>query len=185
MRPAHPAAGETASAISVPKTPTGCRPSMPPQLTASMPPSTQRRPHQPADQRVARARREPEPPGEQVPGHSSRQAAADDLGGGGGRNASRCPPIVSATAAPSSSGPNMLKTVARRIACNGLRGAGRHQRRDRVGGVVQAVGDREGEREQDRDRDPESMLRLYVAARVAARVACRAEPAATTSADRR
>ena len=62
-----PSSGETASAIRTPKTPTGCQPSSPPQLTASMPALRQRRADQPADQRVRRARRQPAPPGQQVP----------------------------------------------------------------------------------------------------------------------
>ena len=59
------------------------------------------------------------------------------------------PAIVSATALPTSSAPSMLKTAARTIACPGRGAAGRDQRGDRVGGVVEPVGQREGDRERD------------------------------------
>ena len=76
-----PRTGEMASAIRVPKTPTGLPDSIPPQLTASNAPLDQRGADQPANQGVAGARGQAEPPGRHVPGDRRSQPAADHLGG--------------------------------------------------------------------------------------------------------
>ena len=115
----EPSSGETASAISVPKTPTGCQPSSPPQLTACTPPSTTAAPTSPP------TRAWPE-----LDGRPSRQvsrfqvtaaARPEPITSTAPAGATvTMPPIVSATAAPSSSGPSRLNTDASTIACSGV-----------------------------------------------------------------
>ena len=64
------------------------------------------------------------------------------------------PPIVSATAAPSSNGPRRLKNAARTIACEGRAARVGRQRRDCVRGVVEPIGHRKAQSEEDRNREP-------------------------------
>ena len=77
------------------------------------------------------------------------------------------PPIVSATAAPTTNGPTRLKIVASTIAWPGSSRARGDQRGDRVRGIEQPVGDCEGKREGDRDREPD-IHRPYLMCRFAA-----------------
>ena len=109
---AAPRSGETASATSTPITPLGRQPSKPPQFTASRPAAVDRRSDEPADERVARARREAAIPREEVPRRAPRT---------GPRSLpQRCRPArgpqsrrsCSATADPSTSGPMRLPAAA-------------------------------------------------------------------------
>ena len=109
-------------------------------------------PDQPADQGVTRARGQPEPPGRQVPGGGRRQARADHRD----RLRRRHGHDSSDRVRDGGAHQQRAQQVEDRREDDRLRrprGAGGHQRRDRVRGVVQPVGDREAEREEDRDRE--------------------------------
>ena len=114
-----PTSGLTASAINVPPTPTGCRPSSPPQFTASRPPANRLAPTSPPTSAW------PELDGSPRRHVTRFQATAAAIPAPITSVASEgvtvtMPPMVSATAAPSSRGPRTLNTDARMIACRGV-----------------------------------------------------------------
>ena len=148
--PRAPSGGETASAISAPSTPTGWHAVHASPEDGAGPALGQRRPDQPADQRVARARRQP---GRQVIRFQATAPARPEPITAAATDGSTVtiPPIVSATAAPTSSGPSRLKTGGEHDRLQRPRRPRRDERRDRVRCIVQAVGCREGQREGDRD----------------------------------
>ena len=114
----------------------------------------QRRAGQPPDQRVGGARGQAPRPGDQVP-DASRPSTPDPITATVSSGATvTIPAIVSATAVPTSSAPSMLKVGGEDDRLPGPRAARRDQGGDRVGGVVEAVG--EGER--DREGDGETQL---------------------------
>ena len=89
-------------------------------------------PMQAADQRVARRARDPEPPGDQVPGdRADERRGDDDLAVVAGRASSRCPDaIVLATAVPVSA-PTKFAVADMRIACSGAAPGSRPTSRSR------------------------------------------------------
>ena len=64
------------------------------------------------------------------------------------------PPIVSATAAPSSKWAQQVEERGQDDRLRGPGGTGSHQGRDCVRGVVEPVGHREAQSEEDRDHEP-------------------------------
>ena len=113
-----PSSGEIASATRVPRAPTGCRPSKPPQLTAPVPPSISAAPISPP---TSAWPDEDGSPNRQVirfqvtaPASPAPITRVATSGG-----TVTMPAIVSATAAPTNSGPSRLKTEAKTIACSG------------------------------------------------------------------
>ena len=113
-----PSTGEIASATRVPTTPTGCSPSKPPQSTASAPPSANAAPTSPPTR--AWPEEDGRPRRQVIRFHvtaAARPAPITAVASVG--ETVTMPPIVSATAAPTNSGPSRLKKVASRIACFG------------------------------------------------------------------
>jgi hypothetical protein len=114
----------------------------------------QRRSDEAAHERMPRARRQPEPPRQRVPRHRRQQAARDHgdrrlavdrddaADGVGDRRADE-------------QRPQRVEDGGEQQRLGGAGHAGRHERRDRVRGVVHAVGEREREHEQQRDPEAE------------------------------
>ena len=137
-------------------TPVGLMPSNPPHCTASGTPLDDRGAHEPAEQRVARARREPEAPGDEIPD--------DRTGEGGTEHGDR---LVCTDGDDPGDRARDRRTEEHRTEdvpdageCDrrtGLRGAGAHKRGDGVRGVVESVGDGEGEC----DRNPQHQARVH------------------------
>ena len=118
-RRAGRAAGETASADSVPSTPTGCQPSSPPQRTASRPPATSAAPTRPPTSACPELDGMPSRQVRRFQVTAAASPAPMTATPSAGATVTR-PPIVSATAAPTSSGPSRLHTDAIAIACPGV-----------------------------------------------------------------
>ena len=137
-----PSTGEIASATRTPTTPVGCPSLTPPQLTAPEARLHHRGAHQPPDQRVAGAGRQPPPPGHQVPDHRSGQGGTDH------DHRLRRRHLDDAGDRVGHGRPQQQRT--QQVADRGqddrrsrTGASGRHQRRDGVGRVVEAVGERE------------------------------------------
>ena len=148
-----PSGGETASAINVPSTPTGWSPSRPPQLTASAPPASSAAPTRPPTS--AWPELEGSPSAHVIPFQADcrREAGSDDRYRLRWRHRDDAPDRVR------NGSPDEQRTeqVAHRSEHDGRtrsRRARRDQGRDRVGGVVQPVGDGKGQRESHRDDEP-------------------------------
>jgi hypothetical protein len=114
-----PRTGEIARLTSVPSTPSGCRPSKPPQSTAPVPPSNSAAPTSPPTSAW------PEldgSPNRQVIRFQATAAASPAAVTSVNTDASTVtmPPIVSATAAPTTNGPSRLNTEASTIAWPGV-----------------------------------------------------------------
>ena len=113
----------------------------------------QRRPAQPADQRVRRRRRQAAPPGEQVPGRGADQGAGTD---GHARGAHRHLDDVAADRLRHAHAREPAEQVHHGGQPQGDprgQGTGRDRRGDRVGGVVETVGVGEPHRQHDDERD--------------------------------
>ena len=110
--------GDTASAISTPKTPTGRQPSRPPHWIASMPAAAKAEPTRPPTSAWAELEGSPR---DQVSRFQSVAAStpAPIVATASSGATVTIPAIVSATAVPTRSAPSMLKTAARTIACPG------------------------------------------------------------------
>ena len=114
----------------------------------------QRRADEAAHERVARARRQPEPPRQRVPRYRRQQAARDhgdrrlavDRDDAADRVRDRCADEQRSERVEHGGEQQRLGWAGH---------AGRHERRDRVRGVVDAVGERECEHEQQRDPEAE------------------------------
>ena len=115
---ARPISGETASAIRTPKTPTGRQPFSPPHSTAPIPPSTSAAPTRPPTSACAELDGNPrhqvrrfQRTAPSAPEPITTTASAPET--------VTIPAIVSATAVPTRSAPNMLKTADSTTACPG------------------------------------------------------------------
>jgi hypothetical protein len=153
--PGDPTCSTSGSAVSSPITPVGCPPPTPPRLIAPNPASTTPAPTSPPIRAWLELDGRPPPPREQIPGRRGRQGSADHLD----RLRSRHLHDRGDGVGHRSSQQQRPEQVEHRG--QGDRGAwagasGSHQRRDRVGGVMEAVGERK--RQGGHDRQPERRL---------------------------
>ena len=113
-----PSTGATASAIAVPMTPTGRRPSSPPHCTAPAPPSMSAAPTRPPTSACPEL--DGSPSHHVSPFHATAASSPAAITAiAASPWIATMPPIVSATAAPNSSGPSVLNTAASSIAWAG------------------------------------------------------------------